>query len=332
MNRPQQRLDLVLIPLDNFCEPYSTTEQTTPTEEHNWRTLHGTVSEMQVIYSQTSTSYINVHDLLNFIEITETTVTFIWASEETGFRHLYLITSSLIGAVNGVKKVTDVEHFDCGFLVPRIINKVALTSGDWEVLGKSMWVDSTRQLIYFLGLKESPLEKHLYAVSLQQPGHMRLLTTPGYSYSIEFNDECTLLIQVYCNIQRLPTCEVLKITQNCPSGGVGGISLTSMGYLLEGGPTENPQYCPSIYSPRLTNGETLYSMVFKPHNFTLGVKYPTVLNIYGGPEVQTVSNTFKVRGFFVVFVNFVPNFCFLSGNATITNAYVGSSGLLCDFN
>ena len=27
----------------------------------------------------------------------------------------------------------------------------------------------------------------------------------------------------------------------------------------------------------------------------LGVKYPTVLNVYGGPEVQTVSNTFKVR-------------------------------------
>ena len=36
-------------------------------------------------------------------------------------------------------------------------------------------------------------------------------------------------------------------------------------------------------------------MVFKPHNFKAGVKYPTILNVYGGPEVQLVSNTFKVN-------------------------------------
>lgn len=36
-------------------------------------------------------------------------------------------------------------------------------------------------------------------------------------------------------------------------------------------------------------------MIFKPHNFQVGVKYPTILNVYGGPEVQLVSNTFKVN-------------------------------------
>ena len=35
-------------------------------------------------------------------------------------------------------------------------------------------------------------------------------------------------------------------------------------------------------------------MLFRPHNFRPGQKYPTVLNIYGGPEVQLVTNTFKV--------------------------------------
>lgn len=32
---------------------------------------------------------------------------------------------------------------------------------------------------------------------------------------------------------------------------------------------------------------------FRPHNFKPGMIYPTVLNVYGGPEVQTVSNSFK---------------------------------------
>lgn len=63
-----------------------------------------------------------------------------------------------------------------------------LTSGEWEVLGRSVWVDKARQLVYFIGLKETPLEKHLYVVSLRNPGEVRLLTVPGYSYSVEFND------------------------------------------------------------------------------------------------------------------------------------------------
>lgn len=34
-------------------------------------------------------------------------------------------------------------------------------------------------------------------------------------------------------------------------------------------------------------------MIFRPHSYRHGQKYPTVLNIYGGPEVQLVTNTFK---------------------------------------
>lgn len=62
-----------------------------------------------------------------------------------------------------------------------------MTSGDWEVVKKPLWVDTERQLVYFLGMRESPLEKHLYVVSLRRPGEVRLLTHPGFSYVVEFN-------------------------------------------------------------------------------------------------------------------------------------------------
>lgn len=147
----------------------------------------------KVLYSQTSTNWINVNDLLCFLEITDTTVTFIWASEETGFRHLYLITSSLVRTINGITTdsaaaAATPDHADGYNLVPRIISKVALTYGEWEVVGRNIWYDSAHKLVYFLGLKETPLEKHLYVVSLQNPGYIRLLTVPGNSYSIDFND------------------------------------------------------------------------------------------------------------------------------------------------
>ena len=57
---------------------------------------------------------------------------------------------------------------------------------------------------------------------------------------------------------------------------------------------EGEFHCPELYTHQISSGDLLYAMVFKPHSFQPGNKYPTVLNIYGGPEVQLVSNTFKV--------------------------------------
>lgn len=141
---------------------------------------------VQVIYTQESCVWVNVHDLLYFLPSNEhNEVQFIWASEDTGYRHLYLITSQIMPYTNGVTEST--EPMDYVFLQPKILQKVALTFGEWEVLGKNIWVDNERELVYFMGLKETPLEKHLYVVSLRRPGEVRLLTRPGYSYCVDFN-------------------------------------------------------------------------------------------------------------------------------------------------
>lgn len=50
---------------------------------------------------------------------------------------------------------------------------------------------------------------------------------------------------------------------------------------------------PELFSHSLQSGHLIYGMLFKPHNMKEGEKYPTVLTIYGGPEVQLVTNNFK---------------------------------------
>lgn len=335
LNRLQQRLDIILIPLDNFTEHYSSPTNSpvpgnsgsggsssggvTMRDVDNWPNLEKKrYTPIQVIYSQVSDTWVNVHNILQFLELSDTSCTFVWASEETDFRHLYLITSALHldasqtqlesnilknhlvesgshadGHVQD-QEMDDGSHGYRDLLTANVINKVALTDGDWEVCGQRVWIDKARQLIYFQGLKHSPLEKHLYAVSLQQPGNIRWLTKPGSSYTVHFNDDCSIFMQTFCNIHSLPTCEIMKVDQSCALGGVNGLQLNSLGYLLKGGAPENIQYCPTIYTEQLKDGsETIYAMVFKPHNFKLGEKYPTVLNVYGGPEVQVVNNTFK---------------------------------------
>jgi dipeptidyl-peptidase 9 len=52
---------------------------------------------------------------------------------------------------------------------------------------------------------------------------------------------------------------------------------------------------PTLITHQISSGDVLFAMVFKPHNFVPGQKYPTILHVYGGPEVQLVTNTFKVN-------------------------------------
>ena len=53
---------------------------------------------------------------------------------------------------------------------------------------------------------------------------------------------------------------------------------------------------PEMFSYELSSGDTVYGIIFKPRSLDEGkpLKYPTVLTIYGGPEVQLVTNSFKV--------------------------------------
>ena len=116
---------------------------------------------------------------------------FIFATEETGFRHLYLYTVQLATSTN--KATTD------GSLVSRAvqIDKQQLTSGDWEVLDQWLWVDHKNGLIYFMGLCDSPLSSHLYVTSYVRPGsNIVRLTQSGYSHSVSM-DKVRLLIDSF---------------------------------------------------------------------------------------------------------------------------------------
>ncbi|CAH1971216.1 unnamed protein product [Acanthoscelides obtectus] len=282
LDRRQQRLELVLLSLSNFTEAL-------PVFDDSTNAYLGS-PVVQVIYSQESNIWINVHDILHFLPSSDNNeVQFIWASEESGYRHLYLITAQIMPYMNGIAEGS--EPMDYVFLQPKILSKTALTLGDWEVMGQEIWVDSEKQLVYFMGLKETPLEKHMYVVSLRRPGEVRLLTRPGYSYMVDFDRDCSMLVTVYSNIQKPPACQVFRVTH--ADWTVEGVTLTPVGYLVESTPLSNDCYAPDLYTHEISSGHVLYAMVFKPHNFEPGRKYPTVLNVYGGPEVQLVSNTFK---------------------------------------
>ena len=50
---------------------------------------------------------------------------------------------------------------------------------------------------------------------------------------------------------------------------------------------------PELFSYQSTQGHMVYGMLFSPHDVQVGKKYPTLLFVYGGPQVQLVTNAYK---------------------------------------
>ena len=214
-------------------------------------------------------------------------VKFIFSTEESGWRHLYLITAHLGQYTEDISP----ERFAEYFLRPHIMSKVALTQGQWSVIDKEIWVDEANGFVYFHGLRETPLEKHLYVVSIDQPCNVRRLTTSGYSHTAYLNQECTLMVTSFSSIHSPPATQLYRIRKT--DATVEGIVLSPAGWLHETKPPEKQYHYPELFSHTISSGDKLYGMVFKPHDLQIGMKYPIILSVYGGPEVQLVSNTFK---------------------------------------
>jgi dipeptidyl-peptidase 9 len=111
---------------------------------------------------------------------------------------------------------------------PSVVSQVVLTSGEWEVLNGPIALHAPTRTVLFLGTKETPLERHVYAVSLEQPQTPKLLTTPGFSYSATFNDDATLVVLTYSNVSSQPLSLVHRIVYS-----EGDVTLEPLTYLTE---------------------------------------------------------------------------------------------------
>ncbi|GAB6019355.1 hypothetical protein CHUAL_000944 [Chamberlinius hualienensis] len=277
LDRRQVHMEVILIPITEFvCG-----NDTRPSSSIPIMVLAQEVNEE---------NWINVHGILYFLSSSKpNTLSFIWANEETGFRHLHLITVEL-NLNPKANHLMDIYERVC---VLNVINKVALTSGDWEVSEKQIWVDEKHNVVYFTGLRSNPLEKHLYVVSLNAPGDVRQLTLSNYSHSIEMDKDCTKFVTVYSNISRLSVCEVFGLQWIEGKTSVYDVYVVSQGYLLEPSEPDENYRQPELFVHQLATKENLYCMIFTPANMQPNVKYPTILSVYGGPEVQLVNNSFK---------------------------------------
>ena len=222
------------------------------------------------VLTETADTWVNLHHDLKFLKGEKQ---FIWASEHSGYKHLYLV--------------------DYQGKVQR-----QLTAGNW-VVDHLAGVDEKRRHAYFVANAETPLERHLYRVSLDGGEIQKLTKEPGW-HSVKYgcisaDGECHKPIFIdNFSVDGRPPAIALRDAE--------GNLLTWL--------EENTLDADHPYGPYVDNhvplefgtldaedGKTLHYQLLKPNNMEPGKRYPAVVFLYGGPLSQQVKNGWNTRWF-----------------------------------
>ncbi|MDB6046916.1 MAG: family peptidase [Gammaproteobacteria bacterium] len=214
------------------------------------------------LLSEHSDTWVDLHDELTFLHHSPR---FIWASSRTGFKHLYLY------------------GLDGTLLRP-------LTSGEWEVIGDSegraiRGIDERRGLVYFMANAETPLERHLYSVSLDAaPSAAHRISGDAGWHAVTMSKDTRVFLDTFSTPDRPPS-----LTLRSSDG-------TTLAPLVPNELTPDHPYAPYLadHLPtefgtlRARDGQTLYYQMIKPRDLVPGKRYPVVIDVYGGPGAQRV--------------------------------------------
>ncbi|NKF49270.1 prolyl oligopeptidase family serine peptidase [Shewanella sp. WXL01] len=239
-NRSQQALDLRIADLDN--------------------------KSSKVVIEERSKAWVNINDDLHFLK---QQAGFIWGSERSGFKHLYLVED------NG-NKLTQ------------------LTTGDWAVDALE-YVDEASGWVYFTGRKDSVVERHIYRVNLKQGADsIEKLSFRAGMHNAVFAHNKPVYIDHFSSLMQPP--QVSLHQQNGQH-----IAWVEQNQLDK----DHPLYAhaglwqmPEFGTLSADDGQTLQYRLFKPTDFDSTKQYPVLVRVYGGPHAQTVTNSWSEADYF----------------------------------
>jgi dipeptidyl-peptidase 4 len=207
------------------------------------------------LLTETDQYWINVSDDLHFFKNSNR---FLWSSERSGFRHLYLYD------LNG-KLLTQI------------------TNGKWEVTGVDS-IDEEKSVVYFTATEKSPLERHLYRVSFDGAGFSRVTKDDG-THAIQFSPNGTFYTDTYSNSMNPPRQDLYR-ADGGKTGTVNANNQASQLAPFHLSPVE-------FFTIQSHDGVSLNCSMIKPPNFDPSKKYPVIVYTYGGPHAQVVLNAWE---------------------------------------
>jgi dipeptidyl-peptidase-4 len=252
--------DEVYLARVNWDGPTSLLVQTLDREQKALRLFRydALTGARSLLVENRSDTWVNLHDDLRIIEATGE---FVWSSERTGFKHLELRDRT--GALIRV-----------------------LTAGDWPVDAVAA-LDQKRREVWFTAGQTSPLEAHLYRLALDGEDRepVRLTRTPGV-HRVQVSRDGAHFVTVASSRKRPP------VTTLCDRSGHALVTLDDAG--------ADPRIAelrldpPALTELKSRDGARLFGAYYAPVGRAPGVKVPLVVMVYGGPHVQTVTESWAL--------------------------------------
>jgi dipeptidyl-peptidase-4 len=230
------------------------------------------------LLSETSKTWVSIHDDLRFLGRQKA---FIWASERSGRKHLYLYDLS-------------------GKLLH------AISSGEWGV-DNILAVDEQAGKVYIASNKDAVVDKQAYALNLDGSNAgkpVRLTKQDGWHDDV-FARNGKIFVDTFSDPNTPPQVSIRRADGSM-------VEWLEHNELNAQHPYANyaKDHLPTEYgSIQAHDGQTLYYSMIKPANFDATKRYPVFLFTYGGPHSQRVTrqwgnlfNQYMAQQGFVVFV------------------------------
>ncbi len=211
-----------------------------------------TTGQSRTLVSEQDDAWLNIGDFVYFFKKKPW---FIWGSERTGFRHLYLY---------------DVQG--------RLMRP--LTQGQWMV-DRLLKVDEKRGWVYYTSTQKDLRERQVYRVGVES-GRIQLLTREEGTHSPRFSESARYFVDYYSNTLK-PITVILYRDQ-----GKVLRTLAETGTALADYQLVEPEYGTFTGS----DGTEFYYSLIKPAHFDPSKKYPVLIYTYGGPHGQVVRKAF----------------------------------------
>ena len=216
-----------------------------------------------VLVTEHNPHWIALNDDLRFLKKSPR---FIWASDRSGFRHLYLYDLS-------------------GRLLRQLTSGESMTIGDDDSGLKG--VDEKHGYVYFMSNASSVLERQLYRVPLDHPAApQRVTVAPGW-HSVRMAEDASVFLDTYSDADTPP-----QVTLRTADG-------TAIEALVPNRLDAGHPYFPyrDQRAPRefgeltASDGQVLHFELTRPARLEPGKRYPVIVYVYGGPHVQNVQNS-----------------------------------------
>jgi len=209
-----------------------------------------------VILTEESDTFVDV-GFIDDITYLKSGEHFIRTSEKSGFKHIYLYS------IKG-KELRQI------------------TSGEYEV-DRFLGFDEKSNTIFYTSTEGSPIERHLYSISIDGRRKKKMTQGPGV-YDITFGPGMEYYIQDYSS-QDQPT-----VTSLCKKNGKQ-IKVLEDNAELKKKIEEYGFVDKEFIQIKANDGTILNGYIMKPIDIGKDEKLPVLMHVYGGPGRQTVLNS-----------------------------------------